>query len=114
MRFFKLFSLTILLSICLNELTAQGAKKKKAEEAPKVVTESDKEKQEQEILEKEKKEKDKKELEKYYARLKYPPGFYEGAFLISFMGGTSLASGGSFISHEKVYDERLQGKIITN
>lgn len=41
------------------------------------------------------------EVEKYYAKLKYPPGFYQGAFLISFMGGGSLAPSGSFISHEK-------------
>ena len=53
------------------------------------------------------------ELEKYYAKLKYPPGFYEGAFLISFMGGGTLAPSGSFISHEKNYDSTLQYKIVT-
>ncbi|TGL91040.1 hypothetical protein EHQ68_06095 [Leptospira congkakensis] len=52
------------------------------------------------------------ELEKYYAKLKYPPGFYEGAFLVSFMGGGTLAPSGSFISHEKNYDNVLQYKVV--
>lgn len=53
------------------------------------------------------------EVEKYYAKLKYPPGFYQGAFLISFMGGGSLAPSGSFISHEKNYDSALQYRVVT-
>ncbi|XDD47501.1 hypothetical protein AB3N60_05285 [Leptospira sp. WS39.C2] len=56
---------------------------------------------------------DEAEIEKYYAKLKYPPGFYQGAFLISFMGGGTLAPSGSFISHEKNYDSALQYKVVT-
>ena len=59
------------------------------------------------------KEDEQKLIQKYYAKLKNPPGFYEGAFLVSFMGGTTLAPTGSYISHEKVYDERIQQKIST-
>ena len=64
------------------------------------------------IIEAQEELKRKNEVEKYYAKLKYPPGFYEGAFLMSFMGGSTLAPSGSFINHEKNYDEVLQYKIV--
>ena len=64
--------------------------------------------------EKKKREEEQKSIQKYYAKLKNPPGFYEGAFLVSFMGGTTLAPSGSYISHEKVYDQTIQNKILTD
>jgi hypothetical protein len=53
----------------------------------------------------------KMEEDKYYAKLQYPPGFYQGAFFISFIGGSTLAPSGGFIQHEKNYDDILQRRI---
>lgn len=52
-----------------------------------------------------------------YPTLQYPPGFYQGGFFLSIMGGRSIAPGGSYIRHEKDYDRRLamqvqQGQIV--
>ncbi len=56
-------------------------------------------------------QKKKREEEKFYAKLQHPPGFYQGAFFISFIGGSSLAPSGSFINHEREYDAILQRRI---
>lgn len=88
-------------------------------QAKKMPTKSTKEAIEQlgkkeEPLEKEEEDsvqKKKREEEKYYAKLQYPPGFYQGAFFVSFIGGSSLAPSGSFINHEKLYDSILQRRI---
>jgi hypothetical protein len=109
----KLKLILIILSICLQatEIFSQAGNAKakqtlKYEEA-KIAEEKKKEE------EAKKKDDEQKLIQKYYAKLKNPPGFYEGAFLVSFMGGTTLAPTGSYISHEKVYDERVQQKIGT-
>lgn len=53
-----------------------------------------------------------KEKEKY-PQLEYPPGFYEGVVLIGFMTGKTVAPSGSFLQHEKVYDQRMRDSIAT-
>ena len=46
-----------------------------------------------------------------YPTIEYPPGYYKGAFFFSFIGGRSIAPSGSFIRHEKEYDELLALQI---
>jgi len=50
---------------------------------------------------------------KYYPKMINPPGFYEGVFLISMIGGKTIAPGGSYLKHEKVYDERIRDNIVS-
>ncbi|TGL72131.1 hypothetical protein [Leptospira jelokensis] len=97
--------LSVLVLVSVYQLNAQ-ANAKKEEKQTSVQTESKPNQTPEEI------QKNNAELEKYYAKLKYPPGFYEGAFLISFMGGGTLAPSGTFISHEKNYDNVLQYKVV--
>lgn len=97
--------LLILVLVSFYQLNAQANVKKDEKPTP-VQTQSGTNQTPEEI------QKNNAELEKYYAKLKYPPGFYEGAFLISFMGGGTLAPSGTFISHEKNYDNVLQYKVV--
>jgi hypothetical protein len=46
-------------------------------------------------------------LKKKYPTIEYPQGYYQGVFLLSFMGGRSIAPSGSFIRHEKRYDRNI-------
>ncbi|EOQ88488.1 hypothetical protein LEP1GSC202_2258 [Leptospira yanagawae serovar Saopaulo str. Sao Paulo = ATCC 700523] len=97
--------LSILVLVSVYQLNAQANVKKDEKPTP-VQTQNGTNPTPEEI------QKNNAELEKYYAKLKYPPGFYEGAFLISFMGGGTLAPSGTFISHEKNYDNVLQYKVV--
>lgn len=112
----KLFIVLILFSANIFIVSAQT---KKEEKQSNQTTNQDQAKEQQtkgnensNFISQEESQKNKAELNKYYAKLKYPPGFYEGAFLISFMGGSTLAPSGSFINHEKNYDNVLQYKVV--
>ena len=48
-----------------------------------------------------------------YPRILQPPGFYQGVLLIGATAGKTAAPGGSFISLEKYYDQRLRESIVT-
>ena len=102
-RLFILFFLTITASPVLAQ--AKAAKNTPTEKKE-IISEKD-------AADLKRKEEEQKLIQKYYSKLKNPPGFYEGAFLVSFMGGTTLAPSGSYISHEKVYDQTIQNKIIS-
>ncbi|MDX1960702.1 MAG: cell envelope integrity protein TolA [Leptospiraceae bacterium] len=104
----KIFKTVLLISFLALDLVAQVNKSKQAE-AEKQKVEDEKKKATEAQLQDELRKK--QELDKYYAKLKYPPGFYEGAFLMGFTGGSTIAPSGSFIQHEKNYDEVLQRRI---
>lgn len=101
------FTLFLLFLFTANQVLAQAKSAKRTSEEQTVLN------AEREAAELKRKEEEQKLIQKYYAKLKNPPGFYEGAFLVSFMGGTTLAPSGSYISHEKVYDQTIQNKIIS-
>lgn len=106
--------LFILIAIGVFGVTGISAQAKKtSKDTKEVQSAKDALAEEKHKEEERKREEELKISQKYYAKLKNPPGFYEGAFLVSFMGGTTLAPSGSYISHEKVYDERIQQKIGT-
>ena len=84
-RLFILFFLTITASPVLAQ--AKAAKNTPTEKKE-IISEKD-------AADLKRKEEEQKLIQKYYSKLKNPPGFYEGAFLVSFMGGTTLAPSGS-------------------
>ena len=46
-----------------------------------------------------------------YPKFINPPGFYEGAILVSLSRGITISPSGSYLDHEKVYDENVRTNI---
>ncbi len=54
-----------------------------------------------------------KEPQPDLARPSRTAGFEDGVFLVSYMRGMTIAVGGSFIQHERDYDDNLKARIAT-
>ncbi len=48
-----------------------------------------------------------------YPRIVSPPGFYEGALFLGGAAGKTAAPGGSYVTLEKYYDQRLREGLLT-